>query len=94
MSHCPPRSRLKGEVDQLQQKKDGINKQRKLSQTADGQALQHMEEEYRMLIHKNLDIDLACQMLQAEVSQLQPQTADSGNSSHDTYALARLCCME
>ena len=76
--------RLKSEVEQLQQRTDSINRQRKLSQTADGQALQHMEQEYKMLISKNLDIDLACQMLQAEVSQLQPETANSDESSPDT----------
>lgn len=43
-----------------------------------------MEQEYKMLISKNLDIDLACQMLQAEVSQLQPETANSDESSPDT----------
>lgn len=77
-------ARLKAEVEQLQQKKDSINRQRKLSQTADGQALQHMEQEYRMLISKNLDIDAACQALQREVLQLQPQRANSDESSHDT----------
>lgn len=76
--------RLEKEIEQLQQQKDSINKQRKLSQESDGRALQQMEQQYTALIAKNMEINMACQELESEVNELQEGTGQSDASSHDT----------
>ncbi len=76
--------RLEKEIEQLQQQKDSINRQRKLSQESDGRALQQMEQQYAALVAKNMEINMACQELESEVSELQEETGQSDASSHDT----------
>lgn len=65
------RYRLEKEIEQLQQQKDSINRQRKLSQESDGKTLQQMEQQYTALVAKNMEINMACQELESEVSELQ-----------------------
>ena len=76
--------RLEKEIEHLQQQKDCINRQRKLSQESDGRALQQMEQQYKALVAKNMEINMACQELELEVSELQEETGQSDASSHDT----------
>jgi len=78
------RYRLEKEIEQLQQQKDSINRQRKLSQESDGKTLQQMEQQYTALVAKNMEINMACQELESEVSELQEETGQSDASSHDT----------
>jgi pre-mRNA-splicing factor SPF27 len=78
------RYRLEKEIEQLQQQKDSINRQRKLSQESDGRTLQQMEQQYTALVAKNMEINMACQELESEVSELQEETGQSDASSHDT----------
>ena len=75
--------RLEREVEQLHNQRDSINRQRKLTQEADGRALQQMEQQYKALVAKNMEINMACQELASEVSQLQ-ETGNSASSSQDT----------
>lgn len=76
--------RLEREVEQLHSQRDSINRQRKLTQEADGRALQQMEQQYKSLVSKNMEINMACQELASEVSQLQEETGNSDSSSQDT----------
>ena len=76
--------RLEKDIEQLQQQKDSINRQRKLSQESDGRALQQMEQQYKALVAKNMEINMACQELESELSELQEETGQSDASSHDT----------
>lgn len=76
--------RLETEIEQLQQQRDSINRQRKLTQESDGRALQQMEQQYKVLVAKNMEINMACQELESEVSQLQEETGQSDASSQDT----------
>ena len=77
-------NRLENEIELLQQQRDSINRQRKLSQESDGRALQQMEQQYKSLVAKNMEINMACQELESEVSQLQEEVGQSDASSHDT----------
>lgn len=83
-SECPIHFRLEQEIEQLQQQRDSINRQRKLTQESDGRALQQMEQQYKVLVAKNMEINMACQELESEVSQLQEETGQSDASSQDT----------
>lgn len=76
--------RLERDVQRLSEQQDSINKQRKLSQQGDGRALQQLEQQYRALVAKNMEINMACQELASEVSQLQEEVGHSDDSSHDT----------
>ena len=76
--------RLKHEVDKLSEQRDSINKQRKLTQEADGRALQQLDQQYKALVQKNMEINMACQELESEVSQLQEEVGHSDDPSHDT----------
>lgn len=76
--------RLKNDVDKLSQQRDSINKQRKLTQEADGRALQQLDQQYKAVVAKNIEINMACQELESEVSQLQEEVGHSDDSSHDT----------
>ena len=76
--------RLKHDVDKLSQQRDSINKQRKLTQEADGRALQQLDQQYKALVAKNMEISMACQELESEVNQLQEEVGHSDDSSHDT----------
>ena len=43
-----------------------------------------MEQQYTALVAKNMEINMACQELESEVSELQEETGQSDASSHDT----------
>lgn len=76
--------RLENEIEHLQQQRDSINRQRKLSQESDGRAIQQMEQQYKSLVAKNMEINMACQELESEVNQLQEEVGQSDAFSHDT----------
>ena len=76
--------RLKHDLEKLEQQRDSINKQRKLTQEADGRALQQLDQQYKALVAKNMEINMACQELESEVSQLHEEVGHSDDSSHDT----------
>ncbi len=42
-----------------------------------------MEQQYKALVAKNMEINMACQELESEVSELQEETGQSDASSHD-----------
>ena len=77
-------NRLENEIEHLQQQRDSINRQRKLSQESDGRAIQQMEQQYKSLVAKNMEINMACQELESEVNQLQEEVGQSDAFSHDT----------
>ena len=51
---------------------DQINRERKLQQTLVGQELADLESEWRALVAKNREIELACGELESEIKLLQP----------------------
>lgn len=79
----PPPCRLEGNIEKLSQQRDSINKQRKLTQEADGRTLKQLEQQYKALVIKNMEINMACQELESSVSQLQEEVGHSDDSSHD-----------
>ena len=54
------------------QRIDQINRERKLQQTAVGGELADLQAEWRALVAKNRDIELACLGMEAEIKLLQP----------------------
>ena len=42
-----------------------------------------MEQQYKVLVAKNMEINMACQELASEVSQLQDEVGNSDSSSQD-----------
>ena len=79
-----PACRLEHNVQKLTQQRDSINKQRKLSQEADGRTLEQREQQYKALVAKNMEINMACHVLESEVNRLQDEVGHSDDSSHDT----------
>lgn len=65
-------NRLEQEAADVGQRIDQINRERKLQQTAVGQELADLQAEWRALVAKNRQIELACGELEAEIKLLQP----------------------
>ncbi|KAL3142986.1 hypothetical protein ABBQ38_003268 [Trebouxia sp. C0009 RCD-2024] len=75
--------RLEGNIEKLSQQRDSINKQRKLTQEADGRTLKQLEQQYKALVTKNMEIHMACQELESSVNQLQEEVGHRDDSSQD-----------
>mmetsp|Transcript_18191 Transcript_18191/g.54664 ORF Transcript_18191/g.54664 Transcript_18191/m.54664 type:complete len:310 (+) Transcript_18191:390-1319(+) len=63
--------RLEAEVAEVRAEVEAVNRERKLQQTAAGADLASLQTQWHQLVHKNAEIERACQRLEAEVAAAQ-----------------------
>eukprot|EP01097_Dermamoeba_algensis_P002184 TRINITY_DN1873_c0_g1_i1.p1 TRINITY_DN1873_c0_g1~~TRINITY_DN1873_c0_g1_i1.p1 ORF type:complete len:237 (-),score=70.84 TRINITY_DN1873_c0_g1_i1:161-871(-) len=80
---------LQKQLEQLQHEIEEINKQRKSFQVSSGKSISGLEEKWRELAHKNVEIEIACASLEAEVNAIRksmgkdPLPNENGHMSSD-----------
>uniref|UniRef100_A0A7R9VI47 Pre-mRNA-splicing factor SPF27 n=1 Tax=Chlamydomonas euryale TaxID=1486919 RepID=A0A7R9VI47_9CHLO len=70
-------SQFKSQLAELQAAVAAVNSERKLQQTAAGGELRRAEMTYYEMVHKNLQIEVACNKLEAEVAALREAHPDA-----------------